>query len=124
MTTYLENKVLEGTLRSTTYTAPANVYMALYSTTNTKDTAGTEITGNNYSRQTVTFSAASSGDIVSNVAVSFSATGNAWPTVVSSAMMDASTGGNMLYFYNLPPRVVSAGDTLTFASGDITISIT
>lgn len=122
-TNYLANKLLEGSVKGTTYTAPANVYMALFSTINSVSTPGTEISGNNYSRQEVTFSAAANGTISSNAVVSFSATGNAWPTVVSAAIMDASTSGNMLYFYNLPPRKINAGDTFEFASGKITLTL-
>lgn len=123
MTNYLENKVLQGTVGNATYTAPATVYMALYSTTNTKTTAGTEIAGNGYSRQSVAFGTAALGEITSTGNVSFSASGNAWPIVVSAAIMDASSAGNMLYFYNGPARLVNAGDTLEYATGEITITI-
>ena len=123
MTTYLENALLEGTLRGNTFTAPANVWMSLYSTQNTPGTAGTELTGNGYARQQVTFSAAASGEITSNAAVTFTASGNNWPLAVSAAIMSANTGGNMLYYYNITPRTVNAGDSLVFATGDITITI-
>lgn len=123
MTTYLENALLEGTLRGNTFTAPANVWMSLYSTQNTPGTAGTELTGNGYARQQVTFSAAASGEITSNAAVTFTASGNNWPLAVSSAIMSANTAGNMLYYYNISPRTVNAGDSLVFATGDITITI-
>ena len=123
MTTYLENALLEGTLRGNTFTAPANVWMSLYSTQNTPGTAGTELTGNGYARQQVTFGAAASGEITSNAAVTFTASGNAWPMAVSAAIMSANTAGNMLYYYNISPRTVNAGDSLVFATGDITITI-
>lgn len=123
MTQYLENKVLDGTLKATTYTAPANVYMSLYSTVNTATTPGTELTGNGYSRQLVTFATATAGISTANANVTFSATGNTWPAAVSAAIMDASTSGNMLYFGSITPKVVSAGSTLVFDGANIVITI-
>jgi len=123
MTDYLRNRLLDATLKNTTYTSPATVYMALYSTVNTATTAGTELTGNSYSRQSVTFDSAASGLIASNAAVTFTSVGNTWLPAVSTAVIDASTGGNMLYFQNGVPRTVPADESLTFESGDITITI-
>lgn len=123
MTQYLENKVLDGTLKATTYTAPANVYMSLYTTTNTATTPGTELSGNNYSRQLVTFATANAGISTGNANVTFSATGNNWPTVVSAAIMDASSSGNMLYYTSVTPKTVVAGDTLVFDGANIVITI-
>ena len=123
MTQYLENKVLDGTLKATTYTAPANVYMSLYSTVNTSTTPGTELTGNGYSRQSVVFNTATAGISTGNANVTFSATGNTWPAVVSAAIMDANTSGNMLYYATITPKVVAAGDTLVFDGANIVITI-
>jgi len=123
MTNYLQNKVLDASLRNTAYTSPANVYVALYSTVNTVTTAGTELSGDGYSRQLVTFAAAANGIANSNAAVTFTSTGNAWLPAVSVGITDASTAGNILYYQNGAVRVVPAGDTLTYGSGNITISI-
>jgi len=123
MTQYLENKVLDGTLKATTYTAPANVYMGLYSTTSTATTPGTELSGNNYSRQEVLFNTAAAGISTGNANVTFSATGNNWPAAVSAAILDASTSGNMLYYTSITPKVVAAGDTLVFDGANIVITI-
>ena len=124
MSDYLENKLLDATLRNTSYTSPATVYMALYSTVNTGATAGTELSGSGYSRQAITFgSAAATGTISSTANVSFTASGANWTAAVSSAIVDASTGGNVLYYYNGPARTVVDGETLTFESGDITVII-
>jgi len=123
MTNYLRNKLLDATLKNTTYTSPSTVYMALYSTVNSAATAGTELTGNGYSRQSATFNSAVTGTITSNAAVTFTSVGNTWLPAVSTAVTDASTGGNILYFQNGVPRTVPADESLTFESGDITITI-
>ena len=119
---YLSNKLLEGTVKATTYTAPANVYIGLFSTACNVNSAGTEITGNGYSRQLVSFGTAANAAIASSGNVNFSATGNSWPAAVSVGILDASSSGNLMYFTNLN-KVVAAGDTLTFASGTVTITI-
>jgi len=125
MTTYLENALLDATLKATTYTSPANVYMALYSTTNSQATPGTELTGNGYSRQSTPFATSAALGIIQNTGnVSFTASGGAWTTAVSAAIMDASTSGNMLYFNNaMPAQTVNDGDTLTYETGQVTITI-
>jgi hypothetical protein len=124
MSNYLANSVANATLRNTSYTSPATVYVALYSTAPTASTSGTELTGNSYSRQTVTFSAPSAGSASSNVAVSFGpATGNNWATVKGMAIVDASSSGNILYFQSTTSQNVLIGKTLTYGSGNIVITI-
>lgn len=123
MTNDLANKLANATLRNTSYTSPATVYAALYSVAPTVSTGGTELSGNGYSRQSVTFSAPTGGAATSNVSVSWTATGNNWPAVVAFGIVDASTGGNIMYFKTVVSRSVIVGDTLELASGDLTIDI-
>lgn len=124
-THYNENAWLNATLRNVTYTSPANVYAALYSTAPTASTSGTELTGNGYSRQLTTFSSPSSGSISSNVTVTFGpATGNNWPTAVAIGITDASTSGNILYYETITNTNIRVGSSVKFDSGQITITIT
>lgn len=125
MSNYLANALANATLRNTSYTSPGNVYVALYSTAPTASTTGTELSGNGYSRQSVTFSAPSAGAATSNVAVSFGpATGNNWLTVKGMAIVDASSSGNILYFQTTTNQNVLIDKTLTYGSGNITITLT
>lgn len=122
MTDYLENKVLDGTVKATTYTAPANVYMALYSVAPSDSATGTELVGNGYSRQLITFGTAAANGSISNTAnVAFTASGNAW-SVKGHAITDASSAGNILY-WSTTNKAVGAGETYTYATGKITINI-
>jgi hypothetical protein len=123
MTNDLANKLANATLRNTSYTSPATVYAALYSVAPTASTAGTEITGNGYSRQSVTFSAPTAGAASSNVAVTWSCTGNAWPSVVAFGICDASTSGNIMFYQNIATRNLKPGDDLVIDSGKLTIDI-
>ena len=123
MSNYLENKLLEAVVKNTSYTSPTTVYLALYSTAPTDSTSGTELSGSGYSRQAVTFAAAADGSIASNVTVTFStATGN-WATVKATGIVDASTGGNILFYKATAPRNIKTDDQLVVASGDIIITL-
>ena len=125
MTNFLANQIANATLRNTTYTSPATVYASLYTTAPTASTSGTELSGNGYSRIAVTFSAPANGSASSNVAATFGpATGNAWTGVVAVSITDASSSGNILYYNTIATRNVAVGDTLTFGSGNVTITLT
>lgn len=125
MTNYLANQLANATLRNTTYTSPATVYASLYTTAPTANTAGTELVGNGYSRVNVTFSAPAAGSAASNVAATFGpSTGNAWLGVQAVGIADATSTGNLMYFQTIATRNVQVGDTLTFASGNIIITLT
>ena len=120
---YLENALLNATLTNTSYTSPATVYAALYSVAPTESTSGTELSGSNYSRQSVAFSVAS-GVATNTANVTFGAASATWSTAVAWAICDASSSGNILYYSTLSPtQTVLNGDSLTFASGDITVSM-
>lgn len=123
MTDNLANKIANATLRNQTYTSPANVYASLYSVAPTASTSGTEIVGNGYSRQVTTFAAPSAGAVSSSGNVTFSCTGNNWPTVVAFAITDASTSGNIMFYQGISPRNIKVGDSFQIDSGDLTITI-
>lgn len=119
---YLEAALLNEVLRNVGYTPPATVYLALFTTATTDAGGGTEVTGGSYARQSITFSAASGGATSNSGAVSFSSMPAV--TVTHAAIMDASTAGNMLFHGPLTAsKTVGAGDTLTFAIGDIDVTL-
>lgn len=123
LSNYLENKLLDHFLATTSYTAPSNVYVALM-TVAEDDTgaAGTEVSGGSYARQTATFDAAASGATQNSANIDF--TGMPACTVVGIAIYDASTAGNLLVHGTLTAnKSLDAGDTLRIATGDLDISI-
>ena len=118
---YLENKVLDHILGTTSYTMPT-AYLALYTVAPTDSSAGTEVSGGSYARKTIAFNAASSGAAVNSANIDF--TGMPTATVVAVAVCDALTSGNILVYGTLTSsRAVTAGDTLRIASGDLSISV-
>lgn len=119
---YLEAALLNEVLRNTGYTPAATVYLALFTDATTDAGGGTEVTGGSYARQAVTFGAPSGGVCSNTGAIAFASMPAA--TVTHAAIMDASTAGNMLFHGALTAsKTVGAGDTLTFAIGDIDASL-
>lgn len=122
-TNYLDTILLNHVLRAIPYTPPTGVYVALYTVSPTATTTGTEVTGGGYTRQGTTFIAPVSG-IVSNAAdVTFPIATLPWGTVVAFALLDAPTGGNMLYFGTFStPRQVNVNDQPRFPQGSLVCS--
>jgi len=123
MTYNLANKLANATVAGVSYTSPSPAYVALYSTAPTVSTSGTELTGNGYARQAATFGTPVNGSISTTANVSFTASGGNWATTIAVGIVDAATGGNIMYFQGIAGRNVRSGDTLTFDAGDITVSI-
>lgn len=122
MSNYLENKILDHSLGTTSYTMPAAVYVALYTVAPSDAGGGTEVTGGSYSRKTATFGAASSGSATNTNNIDF--TGMPGATVVAIGIFDASTSGNLLFHGTLnTSKTVDSGDTLRIAIGDLSITL-
>ena len=124
MTYDLANKLANATLRNQSYTSPATVYAALYSTAPTVSTSGTEITGNGYARVSTTFSNPANGSITTSGTITIGpCTGNAWPTVTAFGICDASTSGNIMYFKGISGKNIAVGDSFVIDGGNLTIAI-
>jgi hypothetical protein len=125
-----EKLLLDFLMTTGTATRPTAWYVALYTAApndaSTGSTGGTEVSGNGYSRQAVTFAAAATpgGTTTSTDAQSFTASGGDFGTVTHMAIIDASSGGNMLWHGALTTsRTVNDGDTLTFSAGNIDLTL-
>lgn len=127
---YGENSILNHTFRTTAFTQPGTVYVALYTTT-CADTVGTEVTGGSYARASIDTIDASwnatngSNGIISNVgAITFPAATADWGTVQSWCILDASTAGNAIVCANLTAsRNITNGSTPSFGASALTITL-
>ena len=124
MSNYLENALINGTIRGTTFTAPATVYVGLFTSDPTDAGSGTEVSGGSYARQSATFTAPSNGATVSNADITFpQATGN-WGTVGWIGIFDALTTGNLLYHTALDAsKTIETGDIFKIASGNLSVTL-
>jgi hypothetical protein len=121
---YLENALINGTLRATTFTAPAAVYVSLHTADPTDAGTGTEVSGGSYVRQAATFAAPSNGASATSADVTFPQATASYGTVGWIGIWDASTSGNMLYHTALDTsKAIDTGDIFKIASGSLTVTL-
>jgi hypothetical protein len=122
---YLEGKVIQHLFESD-YSAPANMYVALYTVTPSDAGGGTECSGGAYAREAVARSTGwtSSGNATENAAdITFTEATASWGTVVAFGLFDASTAGNLLYWGALTAsKTIDSGDTAKIPAGDLDIT--
>lgn len=124
MSNHLENALINATLRNTSYTSPATVYVALFTTDPTDAGSGTEVSGGSYARTSVTFAAPSNGASASNADCTFPTCTSTWGTVSHIGLFDASTSGNLLYHTPLDTsKLIETGDIFKIASGSLTVTL-
>lgn len=120
----VESALLSAVFRNTTYTSPGTVYAGLYTSAPTDAGGGTEVSGNAYARQAVTFGAPSGGSISNSGTVTFPTASGNWGTVTHFGIFDASSGGNLLAWSSLTTsKDVASGDAAVFSSGQLVISL-
>ncbi len=118
----IENQLLDALVGTAAYTVTGPIKLALVTANGNDATPGTEVTGGSYARQTITFSAAASGSISNSASISFA--GMPAATVVGIEIYDsAGTPKRLAYGALTTSRVVTAGDTVQFASSAITLSL-
>ncbi|MEL7145686.1 MAG: hypothetical protein AAFO69_04905, partial [Bacteroidota bacterium] len=96
---YLADALLNHVFRATSFTSPATLRYGLYENTPGADNSGTELSGTGYSRQAASFGSSSDGQAVSTGAIQFPAiTDGSDPVSAHFGMLDAASGGNLLFF--------------------------
>lgn len=125
---YLENEILDHVLGGGDYARPATVYIALYTAAPSDAGGGTEVTGGSYARAAITnnatnFPAASGGSKANGTNFTFATATASWGTVVAVGVLDAVSGGNLLYWTTLDiGKPVLSGDTASFPAGELTFT--
>jgi hypothetical protein len=100
----LELSLLNQVLGGAAYTAPVTVHMALYSASPGETGGGTELTGGAYARQAITNNATNfpAGNPKSNgTAITFPVATANWARAYSWGLLDAASGGTLLYYGGL-----------------------
>ena len=123
---YSEKLILDYLMTTGSATRPTNWYVALYTAAPSDSGGGTELSGSGYSRESVTFAAATSGTgTTSNSgAVVFTADGGDWGSVTHMGIHDATSGCNLLWHGALAAaKTVLDGDSLEFAVGNIDLTV-
>ena len=124
MSNYLENALINATLRNTSYTSPATVYVGLYTSDPTDANTGTEVSGGSYARRAVTFGAPSNGASTNSADVDFAQATANWGTVTHIGILDALTTGNLLYHTPLnASKTIETGDIFKIATGSLSVTL-
>jgi hypothetical protein len=124
MSNYLENALINATLRNTSYTSPAAVYVGLYTDDPGEGNTGTEVSGGSYARTAVTFGAPSNGVSTNSASVTFPTATGTWGTVTHVGILDASTSGNLLYYTALDAsKSIASGDVFTISTGNLSVTL-
>ena len=126
-TTAFSNSLLAYLFRNTSLGLGGSLYVALYTVTPGDAGAGTEVSGGSYARVAVPRSTSdwtvpSGGNIAPANPVNFPQASAPWGTVVAMAILDAASGGNMLYWGDLTAsKAVDTGDTPYFSAANLTV---
>jgi len=132
---FMEDGIIEFFLRNNadTYTPPATVYVALFTTSGSLAglEAGTltgevSTSGTAYARQSVAFNAASGGATANTSDITFPTATASWGEIQFMALMDSDVegSGNVLMAAQLSAnKTVATGDVFKFLAGEIDVTV-
>lgn len=131
-TNYLEEQLGTHILRTSSFTKPSTIYVALFTTLPGEDgTGGVEVSGTGYARiqhgpSDATWAAPTGGNgAFSNAgSIQFGSPSANWGTIVGFGIFDAVSSGNLLLSSALTSNItISDGDPApAFADGALTIT--
>jgi hypothetical protein len=126
MSNFLEDALINATLRATTYTSVATVYVSLWTSDPTDAGSGTEVStsGTGYARTAVTFGAPSNGASTNSADVTFPTATASWGVVGWIGINDAATSGNLLYHSPLDTsKTIDSGDIFKISTGNLSVTL-
>ena len=124
LTNAFETSTLQYLFTTDSVTRPTAWYLGLFTSDPTETgSAGTEVSGGGYVRKAVTFTV--SGNLATNsAAIEWDAATASFGTVTHIAVMDASTGGNMIASNSLTTaKAVATDDIIRVPAGDLDITL-
>lgn len=140
MSDYLENKLTDLILRGQSFTPPATLYVALFTSAPADAGGGTEVSGGNYSRASftgnltnwsgtqsagsTTASSGTGGQSSNNGSIAFPTPNANWGSVTHFGIFDAASGGNLLFHGALSAaKTINNGDPApSFAAAALTVT--
>lgn len=136
ISTFLAHELLDHAFNNASYSRPdtyAGLWTSALADGSDGDTAG-EVSGGSYARELIdenggsspTWGTVSAGTgTISNAAeVAFTEATASWGTVSYMGIFDALTSGNLLFYADITDQAVASGDTASFPTGDIDITMT
>lgn len=127
---YLETQIITHIFRTSSFTKPTGLWIALFTAAPNDAGGGTEVSGGGYARVArapldANWAAPSGGNgQTSNVAaIDFGTASANWGTITHFGIFDASTAGNLLVWGALTAsRTVNSGDAFQIPAGQLTVT--
>jgi len=126
LTDTFENRILTWLLTTNSATRPTSWHVGLYASGNqpSDSASGTELSGNGYARQSVSFSVTGNAGTNSGT-VSFPTATGSWGTITYAGIFDASSGGNLIAYAQLgASKVIDTNDILQISASSLTLTLT
>ena len=126
LTDTFENRILTWLLTTNSATRPTQWYVGLYLSGNqpSDSSAGTELSGNAYARQSVSFSVTNNVATNSSTVTFPTATGS-WGTVTFAGIFDAQTSGNLIAYAQLgASKVIDTNDISQISGSSLSLTLT
>ena len=126
LTDTYETILLKYLLTTDSVTRPTNWYVGLYASGNqpSDSSAGTELSGNAYARQSVTFSVSGNSGTNSGT-ITFPTATASWGTITFAGIFDASSGGNLIAYAQLgASKTIDTNDILQISNNSLTLTLT
>jgi hypothetical protein len=121
---YLEEKILESTLRGAAFPSISTAYLAIFTADPTDADSATEVNWTGYARQAMSFGASSGGQSSIDAQIQFPALVGSAQTISHIGIYDAASSGNLLYHTNLQnSKNLTEDDVLSFAVGGVTVAL-
>ena len=123
LTNTFETRVLEWLLTTGSATRPTAWYLGLFTGAPGEAGGGTELSGDAYVREAVTFTV--SGDTATNSgAVEWPVATGDWGTITHVAIFDALTSGNMIAYAALSnSKTINTGDVIRVPASDLDVTL-
>jgi len=124
-----ETQVLNHIFKGTALSQATNLYVALSNSTLSDTCFGTnlvgEVSGGAYARKQCNTWTFSGGTASNNIKIEFTQATASWATVVSFAVCDHLTTGDVIVYGTLSTaKKIGTNDTAKFATADIDVTLT
>jgi hypothetical protein len=126
-TDFTEALALNWLLTSNTATRPTAWYVGLFTSATSDAGGGTEVSGNGYSRQAVSFTVATVSGTTkagNSATITFPTATATWGTISYIAIFNASSGGNMLFHGPVVTnKLIETDDSFQITAGNLTVEL-
>jgi hypothetical protein len=122
----IRQAILDHLLGTSPWTAPAHIWVGLFTTAPTQTTAGTEVAAADYGRvQHDTWHAATAAEpsvATNDGAIEFATAESNWGAIVAFGIFDAETNGNLLG-YGSCSKTINTADTARFLDEALSVRL-